>query len=162
MPRTRLWKGLCKAANDPEADTAPVRNPNSNYLAWILHPEQQAKLDALDSLSDPEQQAEVLLQLRQPEMAWLIVQNLDGSIAKVKALRQMNDEFRTRRAAQRAAQLHPQSAEALLLLAEVELENGNQAESIHLAEKVLTMADPRARDRATNLRNNALAVKGTR
>jgi tetratricopeptide (TPR) repeat protein len=140
--RARFWKGMCA------------------HLAKKA--EQVGRVQALDALKDPDQQAESLMHLQQPYFASVVTESSDGSIARASALRALGEMVPARRAAQRAVEKHPDSPRALLVWAEFEFENGNLEQTLALTSRILAMPDATFHAAATRLQTQAAASRGTR
>lgn len=160
--RVRFWRGFCARLNGQFKDARPVMESGAGYREWILESDQLRTLEGIDALNDTEKQAEELLKLKQPLMALEVVGPRDGSIAKVAALRALNDPVRARRAAARAFEMHPDSPEALLLWAEAEFEGGNFEEAQRQIRRILEMDRGSARERALALEDRIRAGSGRR
>jgi tetratricopeptide (TPR) repeat protein len=167
MLRTRFWKGICAHWNNKPEEASPIAMPaqadeQQNYRAWILAADQIRLIQGLDALKDADQQADVLLRLRQPYFALAATDFLDGSVLRAKAFRALKETVQARRAAQRAAELHPDSPQALLIWAESEFENGNIRETLELTAKIISLKDAHWSAEAARLREQASAARGIR
>jgi tetratricopeptide (TPR) repeat protein len=158
--RAVFWKGLCAHLCDAPQQAAPVMLPADTYGEWILHAEQMHRLDRVDSLGDPEAQARVFLELKQPLMALNILQNVKGTVAEAEALRDLGETMRARRAAAHAVETHPNSPQALLLWAELEWKNGNLAEAQTHVERIIKMPESPLHERALLLQKKITSSWG--
>jgi hypothetical protein len=165
--RARFWKGMCAHLAKKTGEVAPVALPEREgdalkYRQWIFEAEQVGRVQALDALKDPDQQAESLMHLQQPYFASVVTESSDGSIARASALRALGEMVPARRAAQRAVEKHPDSPRALLVWAEFEFENGNLEQTLALTSRILAMPDATFHAAATRLQTQAAASRGTR
>jgi hypothetical protein len=158
---------MCAHLAKKTGEVAPVALPEREgdalkYRQWIFEAEQVGRVQALDALKDPDQQAESLMHLQQPYFASVVTESSDGSIARASALRALGEMVPARRAAQRAVEKHPDSPRALLVWAEFEFENGNLEQTLALTSRILAMPDATFHAAATRLQTQAAASRGTR
>ena len=87
-------------------------------------------LRKVDQLADPDARAKVMLALHQPVLAFKEVEAVDGSLIKPLALLELKEIPKTGEAARRAVELHPESADAWVAMARLNLVNGNPREAL--------------------------------
>jgi tetratricopeptide (TPR) repeat protein len=157
----QFWKSFCAWRNEKPQHVAPFQPKSEEYMEWILEEQQLRKVEELGRSRDSERQAEHLLDLKQPYMALHLTREVEGSLAKVKALRALGEQVQARKAAHRALELAPDSPEALLEMAEIEFENGNITEALSAVDRVIKSNNKPARARATALQQTAMRLRGT-
>ena len=104
-----------------------------------LTPQFEEQLKAMDISTDPEARANFLLASQQPLMALDEVENVDGSVAKARALLELDRLPEAGVAARKAVNLHPKNAQAWLALARLEFANGNNNETLAAADRSLKL-----------------------
>lgn len=156
----QFWRGVCAWQSNQTQHIAPFQPQSKEYFDWILEDPQLRKVEELGVLNEPEKQGEHLLQLKQPYMALQKTRELDGSLAKVKALRALGEKVQARKAAHRALKLMPDSPEVLLEMAEIEFENGNLTEALSSVDLILKRNHPSTHERAIALKQKALGSRG--
>ena len=153
--RARYWKG---GLAWELGRTNEVGDVSKVSLETLMDEDSNKRLKDADASTDPEERAHALLACRQAMMALAEVGGIDGSIAKVSVLVDLEQLPKAEAAARRALELHPDDAEAWFAMARLELGNGNIKETLECLNKVekLTPGD----EDALELRKEALERLG--
>lgn len=124
--RARVWRGIMAWERGRQDEKGDV-------MEWRLAQVDAAyerELKAADRSTDSETRAAFLVRRRQPLLALGELRELDGSPIKAHALLMLKRIPEAGLAARRAVEIHPKDAGAWLVLARVELENGNIREAL--------------------------------
>ena len=128
--RARVWKGaLAWQRGGERSEVDDVVETNWEKLErYDAH--WAETLRKVDQLADPDARAKVMLALHQPVLAFKEVEAVDGSLIKPLALLELKEIPKTGEAARRAVELHPESADAWVAMARLNLVNGNPREAL--------------------------------
>ena len=134
--RAEVWNGVMAWECKRPKDAGNVARTELKFW-WELHqhwrgayPSPLDLLKQLDKETDPEIRAEGLLNLHQPVLAWREVKEIDGARIKTHILLALEEVPNAEAAARRAAEVHPDDAEAWIDLAYSEFRNGNVQEAL--------------------------------
>ncbi len=117
----------------------------------------QNRLLEIDKEVDPERRADWLVSAHQPVMALHLVETVEGSVAKAKALAALEEVPKAEQAAKAALKAHPDDPWAWIVVGRLELGSGNVTEALECAGRALTLKEL---PEAQNLKKEALSRSG--
>ena len=151
--RVRFWNGIMAwERNNADQAGDVMKFPFSSVTVPF-----EIELKKMDASTDPEARAQFLLKNQQPLMALHEVGDTRGSVAKAQALLDLSRLPEAGAAARHAVEAHADDATAWLLLARVELGNGNIKETLDALDHSSRLKKSKEADA---LRKDALARLG--
>ena len=129
--RVRFWNGIMAWEHNQSGNAGDVMQ----YPFAKVTVKFEIELKTMDASTDPETRAQFLLKNDQPLMALHEVGGVSGSVAKAQALYDLSRLPEAGAAARRAVEAHADDADAWLLLARIELGNGNIKEALDALDR---------------------------